>query len=128
MKAVLGQFLRFGAVGAAGFLVDTACVYATRAALGLYWAGVAAYVVAASCNWALNRVWTFKDSGSGPAHRQWARFLAVNLVGFALNRGTYAVAVGQFPLAEAHPVLAIAAGTAAGMFANFFLSRALVFR
>ena len=129
MRRLAAEFLRFGAVGAAGFAVDTAVVYALRGAVGLYWAGAFAYVAAASGNWALNRAWTFRGRSAGiAAHRQWARFLAANLVGFALNRGTYALAIAWSPLAEAHPVLAILAGTGAGMFANFFLSRTLVFR
>lgn len=53
---VLAQFLRFGTVGVAGFLVDTATVYATRGALGLYGAGMVAYLTAATANWLLNRI------------------------------------------------------------------------
>ena len=63
---VLAQFLRFGTVGAAGFLVDTATVYATRGALGLYGAGAIAYLTAATANWLFNRLWTFRGQGSGP--------------------------------------------------------------
>jgi putative flippase GtrA len=48
---IIGQFLRFGTVGAFGFLIDTATVYGLRGVLGLYGAGLAAYVAAASVNW-----------------------------------------------------------------------------
>ena len=37
--ALLGQFFRFGVVGFAGFLVDTAAVYALKDRLGLIPAG-----------------------------------------------------------------------------------------
>jgi len=76
----------------------------------------------------LNRIWTFRGLGSGPAHRQWAMFLAANLVGFVLNRGTYALLVTFVPLAAEQPVIATSAGAIAGMFVNFALSRRLVFR
>lgn len=125
---LLAQFLRFGVVGTFGFVVDTACVYALRHALGLYGAGAVAYVVAASANWLLNRVWTFRGQGGGPAHRQWARFLAVNMIGFVLNRGAYAVLIATVPLAAEQPVIATAAGALAGMVVNFVLSRTMVFR
>jgi len=69
-----------------------------------------------------------RGSGSGPAHRQWARFLAANAVGFVLNRGTYAVLVTFVALCAAQPVFATAAGAIAGMFVNFTLSRTMVFR
>jgi putative flippase GtrA len=124
----LVQFLMFGGVGAVGFVADTATVYALRRSLGLYGAGAVAYGVAATVTWILNRVWTFRGKGSGPAHRQWARFLLVNLGGFVLNRGTYAVLVTFAPLCAAEPVWAVAAGAIAGMFLNFSLSRAMVFQ
>ncbi len=125
---VLAQFLMFGTVGVAGFLVDTATVYALRRWLGLYGAGMAAYLVAATVTWLLNRLWTFRGLGSGPVHHQWARFLTANLSGFVLNRGTYALLVTFVSVCAEQPVYAVAAGAIAGMFVNFGLSRAIVFR
>ncbi len=125
---MFGQFLKFGAVGAVGFVFDTATVYATRGLIGIYGAGLLAYAVAASVNWALNRVWTFRGrGGTGAAHRQWLLFLAANLAGFALNRGTFAILVTFVPLCAAQPVLAVAAGAVAGMLVNFALNRSVVF-
>jgi len=126
--ATLVQFLKFGTVGTVGFLVDTASVYALRHSLGLYGAGMAAYVVAATVTWLFNRVWTFRGLGSGPVHHQWARFLVVNLGGLVLNRGTYALLVTFVPLCAEQPVFATAAGAVAGMFVNFSLNRTVVFR
>src|SRR5689334_247389 len=79
---LLVQFLMFGTVGTLGFVVDTAVVYALRAPIGLYWAGLVSFFVAATFTWGCNRLWTFRGSGGGPAHRQWARFLAANALGF----------------------------------------------
>ena len=126
--ATLMQFLMFGTVGTVGFIVDTAIVYALRGSLGLYGAGMVSYVVAATVTWWCNRVWTFRGRRSGALHRQWALFLLTNLGGFALNRGTYAALITFVPLCAAEPVLAVAAGSLAGMFANFGLSRRIVFR
>jgi putative flippase GtrA len=122
------QFMRFGAVGLAGLIVDTATVYGLRHMLGLYGAGLAAYVTAATGNWMLNRIWTFRGQGSGPAHRQWAMFMITNLAGFVLNRGTYVLLVTFVAAAADQPVIATSAGAVAGMFVNFDLSRRLVFR
>jgi putative flippase GtrA len=122
------QFLRFGVVGLIGLIVDTGTVYALRHSLGLYGAGLVAYLTSASINWMLNRLWTFRGLGSGPAHRQWGRFMIANLAGFVLNRGTYVILVTFVAAAAAQPVIATAAGSAAGMSMNFSLSRRLVFR
>lgn len=125
---VLAQFLRFGAVGLIGLVIDTATVYGLRHSLGLYGAGLVAYVTSATGNWVLNRLWTFRGQGSGPAHRQWGMFMLTNLAGFVLNRGTYAILVTFVAAAAAQPVIATAAGSVAGMFVNFSLARRLVFR
>jgi putative flippase GtrA len=126
--ATLVQFMMFGTVGLVGFAFDTATVYSLRHSLGLYSAGVAAYVVAATVTWLLNRLWTFRGLSSGKVHRQWARFLVVNLGGFVLNRGTYALLVTLVAVCAEQPVYAAAAGAIVGMFLNFGLSRTMVFR
>jgi putative flippase GtrA len=128
LAALLFEFLRFGTVGFLGFLVDNATVYGSRAAIGLYWGGALAYLTAATTTWLVNRLWTFRGRGTGPAHRQWALFLAVNLIGFILNRGTYAVLITFSQTAANNPVIAIFAGTLMGMFLNFHFSRTVVFR
>ncbi len=120
--------MKFGLVGGVGFAFDTAIVYGLRGALGLVGAGLAAYLVAATITWSLNRLWTFRGRGDGPAHRQWLRFLLANAFGFVLNRGTYVALILLVPLCAAQPVLAVAAGCLAGMGSNFLLSRSFVFR
>jgi putative flippase GtrA len=122
------QFIRFGIVGAVGLVIDTATVYGLRHMLGLYGAGLAAYLLAASGNWLLNRLWTFRGQGSAPIHRQWAMFMLTNLAGFVLNRGTYALLVTFVAAAASQPVIATTAGALAGLLVNFTLSRRLVFR
>jgi len=125
---VVRQFVRFGTVGFAGFFADTAVVYTLKGSVGLYVAGAVAYLVAVTVTWALNRIWTFRGLGGGSAHRQWAKFLAANALGFVLNRGTYFILVTVSPFCVQYPVVAIFAGVVMGMFMNFHLSRTLVFR
>ena len=128
-QRLAGQFLRFGVVGTGGFLVDTALLYAALAAgAGLYGGRVLSYVGAASFTFALNRAWTFRGARHAHAGRQWALFLLVNLIGFALNYGTYALLVALVPVVAAHPVLGVAAGSVAGLGGNFLASRRFVFR
>ncbi len=125
---LLQQFARFGTVGVAGAIVDVTTVYATMATLGLYLSGLLAYLAAVTTTWALNRAWTFAGRGSGSLLRQWMLFVAANGVGFVLNRGTFFALVTLVPVCAQHPVVAILAGVGAGMFANFNLSRSVVFR
>ena len=115
-------------VGTLGFVWDTATVYAASPWIGLYAAGLVAYLVACTLNWLLNRLWTFRDHEHGGAFRQWALFVASNAGGFVLNRGAFFTLIATVPLCRAYPVLAVAAGSLAGMFANFTMASRLVFR
>lgn len=126
--ALLAQFMAFGCVGLVGLVVDTITVYSLRHSLGLYGAGMVAFFIAATSNWALNRIWTFRGEHAGALHHQWFRFLLANAFGFVLNRGTYALLVTFVAACAAEPFFAIAAGSLAGMFLNFKLSRSMVYR
>ena len=126
---LLAELLRFGVVGTVGFLVDTLTLYLALAlGAGLYGGRVLSYLTAASANWILNRAWTFRQADRSQPGRQWLLFLLVNLLGFALNYGTYALLVRHWPMAAAYPVIAVAAGSIAGLTGNFVLSRRFVFK
>lgn len=125
---LLKQFIRFATVGVLGFLVNLGSVYALRGGLGLYWAGAAAFLTAASVTWIANRAWTFRDGAHVAAPRQWALYLGANLIGFGFYYTTYGGLIALFPLCRLFPVLPVGAGSVVGLFANFTLSRRLVFR
>lgn len=126
---LIGQMIRFGMVGVFGLLVDTAVVYALRGAVGLYWAGLVSFMVAATANWMVHRAWTFRGLGSHrPRHQQWARFVAANTLGFLVNRGVYVALITWVAVCATQPVLALAAGAVASMSINFTMSRRMVFR
>ncbi|MEI6159546.1 MAG: GtrA family protein [Roseococcus sp.] len=130
MRKLIEQFLRFGVVGTVGFLVDSAALLGMLAlGLGPYGGRVVSYLAAASTTFALNRAWTFRTAKrDAPVAAQWGRFVLLNLVGFAANYGTYAALIATTPLVAEYPVLGVAAGSVAGMFINFGLSRRFVFQ
>ena len=124
------QFLKFGTVGTVGFLVDNAFVYTAHFVfgVGLILAGILSFFVAGSSNWFLNRMWTFRGASKGRIHYEWLRYLATNAAGFVLNRGVYIALIASSTLCNLHPVLALAAGSIAGLGVNFVMSRRMVFR
>jgi putative flippase GtrA len=121
------DFIRFGIVGVSGFCWDTGTVYALKSVAGLYVAGTCGFLVAATSNWAINRLWTFRHLDHITAHHQLARFMLANLIGFIFNRGTFFTLISISPLCHSQPVLAIIAGSAAGLCFNYFLSKKFVF-
>jgi putative flippase GtrA len=130
MTHLRSQFLRFAVVGTVGFLVDAGVLSLAVAAAGMgpYIARVLSFAVAATATWYLNRRYTFPTAErSASLFRQWSRFIVVNALGACLNFGVYAGLVATVPLARNYLVLAVAAGSIAGLALNFTLSRLFVF-
>jgi len=125
------QFLRFGVIGAAGFVVDVGVLYLMRkAGLDLYSARGVSFIAAASFTWLGNRAFTFA-TGARPAGRltaEWFVYLGAMTAGGLLNYGTYAVLVTVYALFREHPWLGVAGGTAAGLLVNFFFARRILYR
>ena len=129
LLSLAAQLLKFGTVGGLGLLWDVSTVYALQPLVGVTAAALAAFFVAATMNWMLNRLWTFRGRGSdAPLVQQWLGFLGANGLGFVLNRSTFFALIWLMPFCRAHLVTALAAGSLAGMCANFTLSRRMVFR
>ena len=123
------QLLRFALVGSAGFLVDAGVLNAVLL-LGAdrYTGRVVSWLAAATFTWALNRHHTFRAQRDTRLLREWGRFLAANAVGGLINWTTYAILVSVSATVFAYPVIGVAAGSMAGLFVNFTLSRRFVFR
>jgi dolichol-phosphate mannosyltransferase len=80
------QLVRFGAVGASGYVVNLAVFALAVHGIGLNYlvAAVLAFLVALTNNFVWNRHWTF-DARAGHAGFQAFRFFVVSLSAFALN-------------------------------------------
>jgi len=128
-RTLKSQFVRFAAVGVAGLAVDTAVLYGALAlGAGLYSGRVVSYLAAATTTWALNRQFTFASHADESKLAQWAKFLAANALGGLVNYSVYAALVATSPLVVTMPVIAVCAGSIAGLAVNFTLSRKFVFR
>jgi putative flippase GtrA len=97
-------FLRFAAVGTAGFVVNAVFFY------------VAFYFLALG----KDASWVFAV--------EWAKFVATNAFGAVVNFLTYRALISFAPPPFNYPLLALAAGVLMGLIFNFTLSKRLVFR
>lgn len=123
------QFFRFALVGTAGFVVDLLALQLALHVFGLdaYAGRGLSYLCAATSTWIMNRHFTFAAERTDAQWREWARFLMSNAAGGVVNLGIYAALVASgLPLASA-PWFALAVGSVAGLFFNFFASRKFVF-
>ncbi len=80
------QLVRFGLVGAVGFIVNLVVYSLFVHSVGVDYrvAAVVAWLVAVLNNFVLNRHWTF-DARGGQVHFQALRFVVVSLVAFGFS-------------------------------------------
>lgn len=87
-RTIFLKFLKFGVVGASGMVVDFGVLILMRDVVGLpdLWANTISFTAAATSNYFLNRIWTFrsKDKQVG---LEYLKFLAVSIVGLGINNG-----------------------------------------
>jgi putative flippase GtrA len=127
------RFVRFGAVGGAGFFVNEAALFAAHRMMhaGPILSWFIAFVPAVTFTWWGNRKLTFADRASAGRTgmlAEWGRFVAANSVGAVANFAIYAGLTGFAPFPLGDPNLALAFGVIAGLVFNYTLSHHLVFR
>jgi dolichol-phosphate mannosyltransferase len=106
------QLVRFGAVGASGYVVNLAVFAACVHLLGIDYrlSAVVAFAVSVLNNFVLNRHWTFDAKEDHPV-RQAVRFFTVSLVAFGFTYVVLVALVDAGLMKVLAQAIAIVAGT-----------------
>ena len=80
------KLIRFCIVGFSGLGIDfsTTWLLKEKGRLNKYLSNSCGFVIAASSNYYLNRIWTFNSTNSN-IHTEYTNFIIVSLIGLALN-------------------------------------------
>jgi len=80
------QLAKFCAVGVVGYAINLLGVYRPLIHAGVHYlaAATCSFLVAVTCNYVLNRYWTFHDRRAGVASQGW-RFFVVSLASLGAN-------------------------------------------
>jgi len=86
MNQVARKFIKFGIVGFTGVIFDFGVTILLKEVLRInpYLANSIGFICAASNNWLLNRIWTFKDKNP-QILKQYIVFMVVSIIGLGLN-------------------------------------------
>lgn len=85
-KAFILKFLRFCVVGVSGTVIDFGLTWLCKEKLHIpkFLANAIGFVVAATNNYILNRIWTW-ESTSEQVGVEYAKFFSVSLIGLGIN-------------------------------------------
>jgi putative flippase GtrA len=123
------MFLMFGVVGIGATLIDGAVLWIGLSnGLSNPVARAISIFFGMHFAFAVNRLWAFKAFRSAPLVQQWAGYVLANITGALVNYGVFLLLTRPGAWFEHAPLLALAAGSGAGMFVNFGGSRLLAFR
>lgn len=131
IRLLSSRFLRFAAVGTAGFVVNEAALWLMLAAIHLdrYTAQIPAFFVAVTFTWWGNRTLTFREhAAQSSLIREWLKFVMANGLGAIANYALYVGLLRFAPYPLDIPYAALAAGTLLGLVFNFAMSKRFVFR
>lgn len=80
------KFIKFGVVGFSGLIIDFALTYLLKEKLKVhrYIANSVGFMAAASSNYFLNRLWTFK-SENPEIFLEYGTFILISLIGLGIN-------------------------------------------
>lgn len=123
------ELLRFGIVGVIGMVVDVSVLYLAMASgLGWHTGRICSFLAAVTATWQCNRRYTFTSRREQSLWLEWWRYLAAMSGGGAINFATYSLVTVTFPTLPLLPMVAVAAGSIAGLGVNFIGAKYLVFK
>ena len=124
------QFLRFLAVGTAGFLIDATLLSLLVHMFGYspYWSRIPSFLLAVTLTWYLNYHWTFKKTKSEHAFQNFSHYLSVQSIGIVINLLIYMTTLSSSNYFFNHPELAIALASLAALLFNYLCLKKWVFK
>ncbi len=136
-RPAVRQFIKFCVVGASSFAIDYGISFVLHfyGGVHLQLAKTISFALAVTNGFFWNSRWTFQNMGARSAHEKYAKFFAVNVVGWLLNLGivTAVVAGETGNWANQQPskpifLLATLIATSVVVFWNFFANKHWTFK
>jgi len=86
MIELISKFVKFSVVGASGLLVDFSITWTLKEKFKIqkYVASGTGFIIAATTNYILNRIWTFHSSNPKIIH-EYSSFLFISIIGLGIN-------------------------------------------
>lgn len=122
------KFLKFGVVGFSGLFIDFGLTYLFKEVLHVqkYVSNAIGFMLAASSNYFLNRIWTFESTNPNIA-LEYTEFIVISIIGLIINTAILYLLVSKLKMNfYLSKIFAIAVVTLWNFFANLLVTFAVV--
>lgn len=128
-QEALAEVVRFGKVGAIGFLVDGGVLVFLFHVMqwGHYESRGVSFVLAVAITWYMNRTYTFKHYINKNKYKEYVMYFSVQVVGSILNLCIYIGLIKTISIMSLYPILPLSVGAGIAMFFNYYISKVYVF-
>lgn len=120
-EELIRKFIKFGVVGFSGVIVDFGITYIFKEWFKIhkYIANACGFLIAATTNYFLNRIWTFYSVNPNIL-REYSEFFVVSIIGLLINTGVLYFCVKRLKLNfYVAKLVAIGITTIWNFFANY---------
>lgn len=123
-KVLIIKFLKFGAVGFSGLIVDFGLTSLFKEVFhcNKYLSNTIGFVSAATSNYVLNRLWTFQSHNEAIG-AEYLQFMIVSVIGLVINTTVLYIATDKFKLNfYFSKIIAIGVATLWNFFGNMLIT------
>lgn len=126
-KKTTSQFIKFATIGTIGTAIHIIILYTLTEFAGVYYmiSAVAAFLVALTNNFFMNKFWTFKETSKGKHIKRYATFLVVATIAFLVN---ITILYTITELFNVHYLISQVIAIAISLWINFFGSKKWAFK
>ena len=124
---MISKIVKFGSVGALGSVTNIA-IFSSLTFLDVHYnlASVAAFLVAVTQNYSLNKKWTFKEHNT-KTKKKFIKYFILNFISFLINLTVLNLIVLNFGDDKLTTIVAQIIGIGVGMGLNFIGSYVVIF-
>ena len=123
------QFFRFLSVGAMGFVVDGVLLTALmQSGWKILPARLVSFISAVTLTWLLNRLWTFRLNKNVEVRREYASYIATQIIGALINFSIFFALIEFHPSLKDIPLIPLAFGAVVSLVSNYIISKIYVFK
>ena len=121
------QFIKFSIIGTVGTTIHLAILYSLTEFAGVYYiiSAVAAFFVALTNNFLMNKFWTFRETSKGKHVKRYITFLIVAITAFLVNIAILYTITEFFKI---HYLISQVIAIAISLWINFFGSKKWAFK